>query len=86
VGDSQNIVYSFDCPWHGPETAAFCWRAFSDDMLHRWRKFEITRVPVRWEQVELEQDRWEQVGWEHGERKRVVGSLRDVWRAEHDFD
>lgn len=52
----------FDCPIHGLEIKAFCWRAFQDENLHLWSKGTITLHPIsldvarRWTEAMRETD------------------------------
>jgi len=34
--------YVFDCPTHGIEDRAFCWRAFQIGNIGRWKRMSVT--------------------------------------------
>lgn len=36
--------WAFDCPWHGLETEAFCFRAFSEEEAWRWKKMRYEEI------------------------------------------
>lgn len=35
-------MYVFDCPIHGIETEVFCFRAFDENNIDRWKKMIYT--------------------------------------------
>ena len=48
--------YLFDCPIHGLETQAFCFRAWSEEFFDRWRVYEITiKIPTKEQQIEIKE-------------------------------
>ncbi len=55
------ISYIFNCPVHGVETSAFCWRAFSEENVELWKKYEIT---------------YKKVEFAHGEKQRLLRNFR----------
>ncbi len=48
-------VYIFDCPVHGEETKAFCFRAFAEENKTLWRKLEAKFTPAAFERNELDE-------------------------------
>ncbi len=37
-----NVSHIFHCPLHGPEINVLCFRAFSEENLELWRKYEVS--------------------------------------------
>jgi hypothetical protein len=50
-----NTQLVFDCPIHGMELQVLCWRAFQDENLDRWRKYEVSYNEVAMSNQEKEQ-------------------------------
>ena len=46
--------YIFNCPIHGDETGVFCWRAFSPELHHLWKKYEVilTEIPITQNEID----------------------------------
>lgn len=34
----------FNCPLHGQEVGAFCWRAFNEDYIDNWSEYKLIEV------------------------------------------
>ena len=39
---TENITHIFNCPAHGSEADVFCFRAFQDENVDRWKKYSVT--------------------------------------------
>lgn len=53
----QHCTWIFDCPVHGPEHQALCWRAFEEINVDRW--YQIAYTPIETTKAEREQRQWE---------------------------
>jgi hypothetical protein len=47
-------MYIFNCPEHGEERTALCFRAFNPENKSLWRKVEAVFAPAGFEENELE--------------------------------
>jgi len=36
-----NVVYVFDCPYHGRESGVLCFRAFEEKNRKHWKKLQV---------------------------------------------
>lgn len=52
--NATETVYIFDCPVHGLREGVLCFRAFIDENKDRWKKYEIERKELQFEDGELE--------------------------------
>lgn len=57
----MDALYVFRCPYHGPETSVFCFRAFTEENIHLWKKY----YRIRYEKVEFEE----------GEKEKLIHNL-----------
>lgn len=49
----SDVVYVFDCPYHGREGNVLCFRAFEQKNRGRWKKFQIEEKEVPLSDEEL---------------------------------
>lgn len=40
----EDFIYVFECPVHGSEVGALCFRAFDDKLLSHWVKYQLSQV------------------------------------------
>lgn len=37
----------FDCPIHGLESSVYCFRAFDEFYVNRWKRFEFKEIEIK---------------------------------------
>jgi hypothetical protein len=42
----MKYVFLFDCPIHGLEAQAFCFRGFQKENTELWKKYTLIEVPA----------------------------------------
>lgn len=55
MSKTVHTVYVFDCPVHGRERGAYCFRAYQVDLRGNWTKVEYIEESVRWNTGELDE-------------------------------
>ena len=56
-----NVSYVFDCPVHGSEIDVLCFRAFDNNNIHLWKKYEVS---------------YRELPFNDDEKKKLIDDLR----------
>lgn len=51
----EQTVWRFDCPVHGEESGAYCFRAFEPRNKHLWHKYRIVKAKAEFSEGERDE-------------------------------